>query len=117
VRPASTMRAQRRAASLSQLRRAPAAEARAVRKVSSVQVHIGELALNGFAPGSERRIAAAFEQELGSLLARQLPPGWGTALSVESVTARVRVRSQRDPVAIGEQLAAAVFSAHREDHR
>jgi hypothetical protein len=80
-------------------------------------VRIGELALKGFERGSERRIAAAFERELHSLLTRQLPPGWGTASSTEALTARLRVRSGRDPVAIGEQLAAAVLSAYREERR
>jgi hypothetical protein len=80
-------------------------------------VRIDELSLNGFAKGSERRIAAAFERELNSRLTREIPPGWGTASTTEALTARMRVRSQRDPVVIGEQLATAVLSAYREDRR
>lgn len=117
MRPASTARAQRRAAWQSQFRRPSAAAQPAVRSGGAIQVRIGELALRGFARGSERRIAAAFERELDSLLTRQLPQGWGTPSSAEALTARMRVRSVRDPVAIGEQLAAAVLSAHREERR
>jgi hypothetical protein len=101
LKPAPTARAQRRAAWQSQFRRQP----------GTVQVRIGELALKGFAKGSERRIAASFERELHSQLTRQLPAGWDKPSSTAALTARMRVRSGRDPVAIGEQLAAAVLSA------
>ena len=104
---APTVRAQRRAAWQSQFRRQPGA----------VRVRIGELALKGFAKGSERRIAASFERELHSLLTRQLPTGWQNTSSTESLNARMRVRSGRDPVAIGEQLAAAVLSASQGKRR
>lgn len=100
---APTARAQRRAAWQSQFRRQPGA----------IHVRIGELALKGFAKGSERRIAASFERELHSLLTRQLPAGWEKTSSTEALSARMRVRSGRDPVAIGEQLAAAVLSASK----
>jgi hypothetical protein len=80
-------------------------------------VRIGELALKGFAKGSERRIAASFERELHSLLTRQLPAGWDKASATEALTARMRVHSGRDPVAIGEQLAAAVLSASQGKRR
>jgi len=117
LKPAFTGRAQRRAAWQSQFRRPPVQGQPPARGVGAIHVRIGELALNGFPRGSERRIAAAFERELNTLLARQIPPGWGTASTTEALTARLRVRSQRDPVAIGEQLAAAVLSAHREERR
>jgi hypothetical protein len=88
-----------------------------VRNSGPIQVRIGELALNGFAKGSERRIAASFERELYSLLTRQLPTGWDKSSSTEALNARMRVRSGRDPVAIGEQLAAAVLSASQGTRR
>jgi hypothetical protein len=82
-----------------------------------VKLRIGELALKGFAKGSERRIAASFERELHSLLTRQLPTGWERASSTKALTARMQVRSGRDPVAIGEQLAVAVLSAAQGKHQ
>jgi hypothetical protein len=111
LKPAATPRAQRRAAWQSQLRATPAA------RLPTVRLHIGELAVKGFEKGSERRIAAAFEREMHSLLSGPLPPAWQIASSTEAATARIRVRSRRDPVVIGQQLAAAVLSAHREDRR
>jgi hypothetical protein len=107
LKPAPTPRAQRRAAWQSQFRRQPAA----------VQVQIGELALKGFGKGSERRIAASFERELRSLVTRQLPATWQTTSSIEALSARMRVRSGRDPIAIGEQLAATVLSASQGKRR
>jgi hypothetical protein len=82
-----------------------------------VQLHIGELALKGFAKGSERRIAASFERELHSLLSSRLPTGWQNTSSIDTLTARMKVRSGRDPVAIGEQLASAVLSAAQGKRR
>ena len=107
LKPAPTARAQRRAAWQAQFRRPAAGR--------TIQVQIAELALKGFEKGSERRIAAAFQRELHAQLTRELPPGWGTASSTGALTARLRMRSGRDPVAIGEQLAAAVLSAYREE--
>ena len=107
MKPASTPRAQRRAAWQSQFRRAP----------SAVRVKIGELALKGFAKGSERRIAASFECELHSLVTRQLPAGWEKASSTEALRARMLLRSGGDAVAIGEQLAATVLAASQEKRR
>ncbi len=107
MKPAPTARAQRRAAWQSQFRRQPAA----------VHLRIGELALKGFAKGSERLIAASFERELHSLLTRQLPRGWDRASSIEALTTRMRIRSGRDPIAIGEQLAAVVLSASQGKRR
>lgn len=117
MKPAPTARAQRRAAWQSQFRRQATAAAPAVRSRGAVQVRIGELALNGFARGSERRIAASFERELRSLLTRQLPTGWEKQSSVDALSARMQVRSGRDPVAIGEQLAATVLSASQGKRR
>lgn len=107
MKPAPTARAQRRAAWQAQLRR-PA---------GAVQVRIGELALKGFEKGSERRIAASFERELHSLVTRKMPAGWDKASSIETLSARMRVRSGRDPVAIGEQLAAVVLAASERKRR
>jgi len=81
----------------------------------SVNVHIEELVLHGFATGDCRRIAQALEQELARLMGegtlgwRQNPP------VIERVNAGAfKVEAAAKPQATGTEIARAVFRSLRQ---
>lgn len=88
-------------------RKKPAA---GVSGAGSVEVHIGELVLHGFAPGDRHRIGAAVEQELARLLAESSrPAAWARRrLSARVDGGSFRLASGAKPGAIGAQIAAAI---------
>ncbi len=116
MRPALTARARQKAAWQAQFRqtRSPA-QAAPIAQPGLIDVHIAELAFRGWPRGSERQIASAFERELGRLVARELPQAWAGATKTIALRAEMRLRSARNPVSVGEQLAAAVLHAREEE--
>jgi hypothetical protein len=75
-----------------------------------VNVHIGQIVVDGFAVRSRRALAAAFQRELVSLIA-EAPSGFGPARAVHRVDAAADLSG--DPDAAGRALARAVFGALR----
>jgi hypothetical protein len=118
-----TPRAQRRAAWRSRFRHdAASAAAKPLAPASvrvaprpAVAVRIDELTLRGFDSHSVPRIAASMERTLQRLIGSELPFGWRASGAVEALAARVRLPRMGGAAAIGEELARAVLSAHRED--
>lgn len=74
-----------------------------------IELHIEELILHGFDPGTRWNVADALGSELGGLLAKQgIPPAWQA--SPERIDAgAVRASSLSKPAAAGEQIARAVY--------
>jgi hypothetical protein len=85
----------------------------------SVDVHIDELVLHGFAPGDRHRIAGAVEIELARLMSEggQLafpknPPDLGRINA-----GAFRVEAGAKPQAVGTEIARAVFRSLRQHAR
>ena len=82
----------------------------------SIDVHIEELVLEGFAPGDRYGIADAVQSELGRLLSEQgLPPAWeqgGEADSLDGGAFQVSPGSKAE--GIGAQIAQAVHGGLAE---
>ena len=76
----------------------------------SIQLHIEELVLHGFAPGDRHRIAGAIEAELTRLLAGQpLPAGLKENASLDRIDGGgFRLGTNARPVRVGEQIAGAI---------
>lgn len=77
----------------------------------SIELHIQELMLHGFASGDRYAIGDAVERELARLLSEQGIPG---SLRVKSQTDEIRggsfnVPRNWKPLAIGQQIAHAVY--------
>ena len=83
----------------------------ALRPQPSVELHIEELVLHGFAPGDRYAIGDAVERELARLLGEQ-----GVPISLRSENATDEIRGatfnaahNAKPPAIGRQIAQAVY--------
>ena len=76
--------------------------------MSGVELHIGTLVLDGFAPGDRHAITAALEHELGLLLERS---GWagGDARAVDA--GRVELAYDARPAVVGRELARAIHGS------
>jgi hypothetical protein len=77
----------------------------------SVEVHIDELVLHGFAPGDHYTIGDAVERELARLLGEQSVP---SSLRVDSATDEIKgatfnIQQKTKPPAIGREIAQAVY--------
>ncbi len=73
---------------------------------AEIEVHIEELVLHGFPPGSRWQIGDTLEHELRGLLAAQgLPPGW--LASAERIDAGAIALTT--PAATGAEVAQAVY--------
>jgi len=83
----------------------------AIRSPQTVELHIEELVLRGFAPGDRHRIGEAVERELARLLAQgELPPLLARAGRRERLDAApIGVRSGASAEAIGAEIARSVF--------
>jgi hypothetical protein len=84
---------------------------------SSVDVHIEELVLEGFAPGERHRIAAAVQQELARLISQG-----GVPQSVENPAALARldagalhIQAGAPARTTGAKIGAAVYRSLRQD--
>lgn len=79
-----------------------------------IEVHIEELVLHGFDPGTRWNVADALENELRGLLAeRGIPPAWHA--NPERIdTGAVRASAQSRPAVAGTEIARAVY---REEAR
>ncbi len=77
----------------------------------SVEVHIEELVLHGFAPGDRRRIAGAVEQELTRLIGEGgLPESFENPLVLERLNAGAfHVPAAAKAQATGTEIAKAVY--------
>lgn len=77
----------------------------------SIELHIKELVLHGFAPKDRYRIAEAIERELAGLFSEHtIPPSLLNGGEVAHMNAgAVQVQSGARPDAIGAQVARAVF--------
>lgn len=82
----------------------------------SVELHIEELILHGFAPGCAYTIGDGVERELAHLLREQ-----GVPISLRSETAAEEIRAATfnmlpiaKPPAIGRQIAHAVYQGFGE---
>jgi hypothetical protein len=83
----------------------------ALRPQPSIELHIDELVLHGFAPGERYAISDAVERELARLLGAQSVPVW---LRSENATdempgATFNTAQNTSPPAIGRQIAQAVY--------
>ena len=79
----------------------------------SVEVHIGELVLTGFPPGTSRAIADAMQRRLTHLYAeRGVPPPLRRPVDASRLDAGgFTVNAGARPGAIGVQIANAVYGA------
>jgi hypothetical protein len=76
---------------------------------SSIQLHIEELVLHGFAPGDRYRIGDAVETELRRLLAGQLPSSFRQNSEIDHLDGgEFKVTSGATPEAIGGHVAESV---------
>ena len=77
----------------------------------SIELHIEELVLHGFAPGDRYRIADAVERELARLFAEQgVPPSLAQNNHVARLDGRAfEVAPQAKPETMGVQIARAVY--------
>ena len=77
----------------------------------SIEVHIQELVLNGFAPGDRHRISAAVEQELTRLISTQPDSStWSKIISLDCVDGgAIRIAKSAKPGTVGAQIAGAVL--------
>jgi|GEM_PF-486372 len=77
----------------------------------SVELHIDELVLHGFAPGQRYAIGDAVERELARLFnERGLPPGTGEEIEIEEVDAgTIQLSAGGNDEATGRQLARAIY--------
>lgn len=77
----------------------------------SVDLHIEELVLHGFAPGDRYRIGDAIERELTRILTEQrLPPAMTQDAATPHVDGgAVEISARSDAETIGVQLAKAIY--------
>jgi len=77
-------------------------------KLPSIELHIEELVLEGFAPGARYGIAEAIERELATLLLER-PLEIGKATHHDHLDAgHFKVAQEAGPQAIGAQIASAL---------
>jgi hypothetical protein len=84
----------------------------------AIEVHIEELVLHGFSPGTQRDVAEGLQNHLQTLLAqRGVPYAWRA--NPERIDAdRIRMNSQSNPTLAGAQIAGAVFNTtHSNKHQ
>ena len=81
----------------------------------SIELHIEELVLHGFAPGDRHRIGEAVERELTRLLTEHgTPPGLAEAREIERLDGgTIQLTAASKPEATGDQVARAVFGGLR----
>jgi len=77
----------------------------------SIDLHIEELVLDGFAPGDRHRIGAAIERELARLLTeRGLPPGLAAGTDIPRADGGSFEAKPGDrPERIGLHAAGAIY--------
>ena len=80
-------------------------------KARSVELHIEELVLHGFAPGDRHRIGDAFERELARLLAEHgVPPSLAEGFESPHLDAGAfNFAPNSGAEAIGAEVARAVY--------
>jgi len=78
-----------------------------------VDLHIDELILHGFAPGSRQAIAAAIEAELGRLLvAGGVPESFAGGASIASLDAGTfDVGASERPNALGVRIGRSIYQS------
>jgi hypothetical protein len=76
----------------------------------SINLHIEELVLHGFAPGDRHRISEAVQQELTRLLSEQpISPAFSKSSSMDQIDGgEFRIANPAKPAAIGDQIAGAI---------
>lgn len=78
-------------------------------KPRHIELHIDELVLDGFKPGTEGRIQSAMERELARLLRHDAMSTQGGTRSQRAVDAgSIENTSATDPEATGRELARAL---------
>lgn len=82
-----------------------------VRHPPSVELHIEELMLHGFAPGDRYLIAEAIEREVAFLLAeRGVPSSWAQGGEIARLNAgTIEIREASRAEVIGAQVARALY--------
>ena len=83
---------------------------------TSIELHIEELVLHGFAAADRRAIGAAVEAELTRLLAsRGLPASLADGATIRAIDAgRVAVPGDARPANVGVQVAQSVYGGLSE---
>ena len=78
-------------------------------KPRAIDVHIEELILHGFDPGTRWNVGDALDNELRGLLAKEgIPPAWQA--SPERIEAgTVRAHAESIPAVIGTEIARAIY--------
>jgi len=76
----------------------------------SVELHIEELVLHGFAPGDRHRIAAAVELELTRLFSEQpMPAALEKGISLDRIDGGAfQMAGKTKPASVGAQIAGAI---------
>jgi hypothetical protein len=78
-------------------------------KPREIEVHIEELVLHGFTPGSRWDVAEALQSELHRLLAeRGIPEAW-RANPGHMDAGPIQAGARTEPAATGKQAARAVY--------
>ncbi len=82
----------------------------------SINLHIEELVLHGFAPGDRHGIGEAVQVELARLLSEQpLPTSLGKKNSLEHVNAgTIQLRKDARPGVVGGQIASAIHGGLKQ---
>src|SRR5262249_30175456 len=90
-----------------------AAPSSSVLRPSSIELHVDELILHGFAPHDRAIIAAAVERELGRILAeRGAPPRWAQGADVARLDGgSFSMAPGAGADAVGAQVARAIYGA------
>jgi hypothetical protein len=86
---------------------------------NSVNIHIVELVLHGFAPGDRHRISAAVESELARLMGEGGLSGLrGQSLTLGQINAGAfQIKAGAKPQAAGTDIARAVFRSMQQGTR
>lgn len=83
----------------------------AIRSPQSVNLHIEELVLHGFAPHDRHRIGDAVERELLRLLTERGVIANADAATLHVVAPVIRIGEPSHAGAVGRQIGASVFCA------
>jgi len=89
----------------------PVSPQSAIRNPQSIELHIEELVIHGFAPDNHERFGAAVESELTRLLSeRGIVRSLSESIEIEQIHGGAfRVRQDDESEAVGEQLAKAIY--------
>ena len=89
----------------------PVSPQSAIRNPQSIELHIEELVIHGFAPDNHGRFAAAVESELTRLLSeRGIGQSLSESMEIEQLHGGAfRVRQDEQSEGVGQHLAKAIY--------